>query len=202
MDHYFTDNRHLETNRKEISFRFWCFTMRFISDNGVFSKDAIDYGSKVLLEAIYKEQCLGDYALDMGCGYGPIGITLKKCFPQTNFMLADVNGRALELARENAKLNDVEIEVLTSNVYEKIIGNTFSDIISNPPIRAGKKIVHEILEKSYDHLKDGGHLWVVIRKAQGAPSAMEKIKTVFGNCEVIKKDRGYYILKAKKSLTI
>ncbi|MEG0842200.1 MAG: methyltransferase [Erysipelotrichaceae bacterium] len=198
MDHYFSDNRHLETNRKEISFRFWCFTLKFLSDNGVFSKTAIDYGSRVLLGVISDQKLLGKKALDMGCGYGVIGITLKKCFPETEFTLCDVNPRALDLAKDNAKINEVDVEVKLSHVYENILGNTFSDIISNPPIRAGKVIVHEILSGSYEHLACGGRLWVVIRKAQGAPSAIAKIKEVYGNCEIMKKDKGYYVLMAEK----
>ncbi|MEF9962532.1 MAG: methyltransferase, partial [Erysipelotrichaceae bacterium] len=110
----------------------------------------------------------------------------------------DVNPRALDLAKDNAIINEVDVEVKLSHVYENIMGNTFSDIISNPPIRAGKVIVHEILSGSYEHLACGGRLWVVIRKAQGAPSAIAKIKEVYGNCEIMKKDKGYYVLMAEK----
>lgn len=200
MNHYFTDNRHLSENRKEISFRFWCFTLRFITDNGVFSKDAIDFGSRVLLDTLYNRKELGARLLDVGCGYGPIGITLKTTFPESEMTMIDVNPRAVELAKENATLNHVEANILVSNVYEGIIGNTYTDIITNPPIRAGKKIIYQIFAEAHTHLINGGCLWVVIRKAQGALSAKEYIASIFGNCEIIKKEKGYFILKAQKNI--
>lgn len=200
MDHYFTDNRHLSENRKEISFRFWCFTLRFITNNGVFSKDAIDFGSRVLLDALYERKELGIKLLDVGCGYGPIGITLKTAFPECEMTMIDVNPRAVSLAQENALLNHVDAKILVSDVYEEISGNTYTDIITNPPIRAGKKVIYQIFAQAYEHLIDGGRLWVVIRKAQGALSAKDYITSVYGNCEIIKKEKGYFILKAQKSI--
>lgn len=200
MNHYFTDNRHLSENRKEISFRFWCFTLVFISDNGVFSKDAIDFGSRVLLDTLYERKELGTSLLDVGCGYGPIGIILKKAFPEKSVSMVDVNPRAVLLAQENAIKNEVEAEILVSDVYEEIKGNTYTDIITNPPIRAGKKIIYKIFAEAYDHLCPQGHLWVVIRKAQGALSAKEYIASIYGNCEIINKEKGYFILKAQKNI--
>lgn len=117
MNHYFEDNRHLKSNRKEVSFRFWCFNYSFILDNGVFSKDGIDIGTNVLLDYVSK-QTLGNKILDLGCGVGPIGIILKKVFPDSEFHMVDVNDRALELAIENAKLNDVDVNIYKSNSYE------------------------------------------------------------------------------------
>jgi len=197
--HYFTDNRHLSENRKEISFRFWCFTLRFTTDNGVFSKNGVDFGTRVLLDTLYEKQReLGDALLDVGCGYGVIGICLKKAFDDKQVTMIDINPRAVELAKLNAENNKTEIQTLISDVYQEIYGNTYSDIITNPPIRAGKKVIYEIFEKAYDHLRPNGHLWVVIRKAQGAKSAQTFIQSVYGNCEVIKKAKGYYVLKADK----
>ncbi|NBK99354.1 MAG: class I SAM-dependent methyltransferase [Clostridia bacterium] len=199
MNHYFDDNRHLKSNRKEISFRFWCFNYSFILDNGVFSKDGIDTGTNVLLDYVSK-QTLGNKILDLGCGVGPIGIILKKIFPESEFLMVDVNDRALELAKENAKLNEVDVKIFKSHSYEKVSDDDFSDIITNPPIRAGKQVIYEMFTQAYDHLCDGGHLWVVIRKSHGANSAKTKIETVFGNCEIVKKDKGFYILKAEKNI--
>lgn len=202
MDHYFTDNRHLAEDRKEISFRFWCFNYSFITDNGVFSKGGVDFGTRVLLSTIAERKELGSYVLDMGCGYGPVGITLKKVFPTSTFEMVDVNPRAVLLAKENAKKNNIEATIYESDVYESVTGNTFTDVISNPPIRAGKKVIYKIFEEAYDHLAEDGTLWVVIRKQQGALSALDKIKEVFGNCDIIHKEKGYFILKARKALTI
>lgn len=202
MDHYFTDNRNLAENRKEISFRFWCFNYSFITDNGVFSKGGIDFGTRVLLQTICDRKELGNRVLDMGCGYGPVGIILKKIYPEAEFDMVDVNPRAVLLAQENAVRNQVEANIYESYVYMNVKGNTFTDIITNPPIRAGKAVIYKIFEEAIDHLSIGGTLWVVIRKQQGAMSAVKKIEEIFGNCEIIHKEKGYFILKAKKSLTI
>ena len=105
MNHYFTDNRHLAENRKEISFRFWCITYSFISDNGVFSKDNIDFGTKVFLDTLLKREEMGNRILDVGCGYGPIGIIVKKTYPDKRVEMVDVNPRAVLLAKENAQRN-------------------------------------------------------------------------------------------------
>lgn len=197
MNHYFEDNRHLKSNRKEVSFRFWCFNYSFILDNGVFSKDGIDIGTNVLLDYVSK-QTLGNKILDLGCGVGPIGIILKKVFPDSEFHMVDVNDRALELAIENAKLNDVDVNIYKSNSYEHVTDTDFTDIITNPPIRAGKQVIYEMFEHAYDHLCISGKLWIVIRKSHGANSAKAKVESVFGNCEVVKKDKGFYVLKAEK----
>lgn len=198
--HYFTDNRHLRENRKEISFRFWCFTFRFTTDNGVFSKDGVDFGTRVLLNALYDHQSeLGDELLDVGCGYGVIGICLKKAFPPKQVTMLDVNPRAVELAKLNAKQNESDVNILISDVYREINGNTYSDIITNPPIRAGKAVIYAIFAQAYEHLCDHGRLWIVIRKAQGALSARRYVQSVFGNCEIIHKEKGYLVLQAVKN---
>ena len=198
MDHYFTDNRHLAENRKEISFRFWCFNYTFLTDNGVFSKGGVDFGTQVFLNTLLKRDELQDTILDVGCGYGPIGIIIKHTYPDKHVEMVDVNPRAIALAKENAKANHVDVQIHESDVYARVTGNTYTDILTNPPIRAGKKVIYEIFEKAYDYLCEGGCLWVVIRKQQGANSAVNKIKEVFGNCDIIEKEKGYWILKAKK----
>ena len=198
MNHYFTDNRHLAQNRKEITFRFSCFTYHFITDNGVFCKDYVDMGSQVLLEAIEKKNELGEKALDLGCGYGVIGIVLAKLHPSMKWMLAEINPRSLELAKENALRNEVQVECVYSDVYSRVKGNPFTDIITNPPIRAGKEVIYRMFDEAYDHLETNGRLWVVIRKQQGAPSAKKHIEDTFGNCEILERSKGYYILFAKK----
>ena len=197
MNHYFTDNRQLAQNRKDLSFRFSCFNLTFTSDSGVFCKDKIDEGSKIFLETLAK-QSLGKKMLDVGCGYGVLGITLKKCFAESHVDMIDVNPRAVELAQLNAKQNQCDVNICISNLYEQIHDCDYSDIITNPPIRAGKKVIYEIFRQAYDHLLEEGCLWVVIRKQQGALSAQKYIASIFNNCEVIHKEKGYFILKAKK----
>ena len=166
--------------------------MIFLTDAGVFSKKMVDFGSQLLLKCLEVNQ--GETVLDVGCGYGPLGLSLAKAYGVEATMV-DINNRALDLARKNAERNKVEATIFQSNIYEQVKGK-FDHVISNPPIRAGKQVVHEIIEKSKDFLGIGGDLTIVIQKKQGAPSAKSKMEDVFGNCEIVKKDKGYYILRS------
>lgn len=197
MAHYYTNNIDLKSQEIHIPFQYREHKLVFISDNGVFSKERVDYGSRVLLDAvnITKQQ---KRLLDVGCGYGTLGISLKKEYPWLDIEMVDVNERAIHLANASIEYNDVsQIRAYKSYIYENVEG-LFDVIVSNPPIRAGKKVVFEILEKARDFLNDDGELIVVIQKKQGAPSAKKKMEEVFGNCEIIKRDKGYFILKSIK----
>ena len=168
--------------------------MTFTTDAGVFSKKAIDFGSQVLLNAVnFPEKST---LLDVGCGYGPMGLTLAKVQGVTATLI-DVNLRALALAEKNAQKKGVEASIFQSNLYANVSG-TFDNIVSNPPIRAGKDVVHGVISGAYDHLNVAGTLTIVIQKKQGAPSAKNKMTEVFGNCEVITKEKGYFILQSYK----
>lgn len=169
-------------------------SFHFYTDAGVFSKKKVDYGSQVLLNALDLER--GKNLLDVGCGYGPLGISLAKVQGVQSTMI-DINSRAIDLAKKNAERNGVVAHIFQSNIYENV-SEKFDYIISNPPIRAGKKVVHEIIEGAFDHLNQGGSLTIVIQKKQGAPSAKVKMENVFGNAEIIRKDKGYYILRSEK----
>lgn len=168
--------------------------LTFTTDAGVFSKKAIDFGSQVLLEAVNFET--NSTLLDVGCGYGPIGITLAKSQGVVPTMI-DINLRALALAEQNAKQNAVSATIFQSNLYDKVSG-CFDNIVSNPPIRAGKTVVHGVISGAFEHLKEKGTLTIVVQKKQGAPSAKNKMFEIFGNCEVIKKNKGYFILQSIK----
>lgn len=191
---YFESNPNSQHDVHELSVELLGEHFQFLTDAGVFSKRMIDYGSQVLLNAISVES--GEKILDLGCGYGPIGITLGKVF-QADVTMVDVNSRALELAQKNALKNGVEAKIFESFCYDAI-SMTYDHIISNPPIRAGKKVVHKILEESVNYLTPKGKLTIVIQKKQGAPSAKVKMESLFGNCTVLKKDKGYYILQSEK----
>ncbi|WP_050613624.1 class I SAM-dependent methyltransferase [Bacillus testis] len=197
-NHYYSKNPDVESNPS-----YWEFTLRgkafrFKTDNGVFSKKEVDFGSRLLIDTVTEPEVDGPI-LDVGCGYGPIGLSMAFSFPERAIEMVDVNERAIQLSRENAEANRItNVDVYESDVFSQVKETAYAAILTNPPIRAGKKVVHEILEKSYDRLASGGELWVVIQKKQGAPSAMDKMETVFGNVDVAAKKKGYYILVAKK----
>ena len=191
---YYAENPDAAHDIHELRVELLGQKMTFLTDAGVFSKKMIDFGSQLLLKCLEVEK--DERVLDVGCGYGPLGISLVKAYGVQATMV-DINNRALDLARKNAERNQVSATIFQSNIYEQVEGK-FDHVISNPPIRAGKQVVHEIIEKSKEFLEDGGDLTIVIQKKQGAPSAKNKMEDVFGNCEVVKKDKGYYILRSVK----
>jgi 16S rRNA (guanine1207-N2)-methyltransferase len=197
-NHYYSKNPEVESNPVYWDFSLREQTFRFKTDRGVFSKKEVDFGSRLLIETFQIDKGDGKI-LDVGCGYGPIGLSLAKSFPSAVIHMVDVNQRALDLAKENAKLNQLEnVMIYESDRLLQVEESGFDAILTNPPIRAGKQTVHDIFEQSYEHLADFGELWVVIQKKQGAPSALEKLEMVFGQVDVIEKKKGYFIIKAKK----
>ena len=199
MSHYFQDDPNLVSNIKEISFEINGITMRLLTDNGVFSKNNVDAGSYTFLKVLLPLD-LGKHILDLGCGYGTIGLTLAKAHEEARITLADVNPRAVALCERNAGLLNLSprVTILQSDIYEKIEG-PYDSIVVNPPIRAGKTVTYRMYEEAKQYLIDGGSLYIVIRKAQGAESASRYIETIFGNVTLLKRDKGYYIYRAVKS---
>lgn len=195
--HYYSRQPETKHDRRVIETVFRGKKFRLVSDSGVFSKGDVDYGSKVLIEAMEIPE--GASVLDVGCGYGPIGLTAAALAPAGHVTMVDINQRAVELARENARSNGISnVTVLESDVLQAVKGQTFDVVLTNPPIRAGKAVVHAIFEQAHEQLRDGGSLWVVIQKKQGAPSAMSKLEGLFTKVEEIGKDKGYRIFRAEK----
>lgn len=191
---YYAENPDAAHDIHELRVELLGQKMTFLTDAGVFSKKIVDFGSQLLLKCLEVNQ--GETVLDVGCGYGPLGLSLAKAYGVQATMV-DISTRALDLARRNAEKNNAKATIFQSNIYEQVEGH-FDHVISNPPIRAGKQVVHEIIEKSKDFLETSGDLTIVIQKKQGAPSAKSKMEGVFGNCEILKKDKGYYILRSVK----
>lgn len=198
-EHYYSRTQKVESDPK-----FWDYTLknssfRFKTDNGVFSKREVDFGSRLLIESFEMPNVEG-LLLDVGCGYGPIGLSLAKYYQNRMVHMVDVNERAIELAKENAELNKIQnVRIYESDRLLNVKENTFAAILTNPPIRAGKITVHDIFEQSFNHLVSKGELWVVIQKKQGAPSAIEKLNNLFNYVETIDKSKGYFVIRAQKS---
>lgn len=199
MDHYYSAKPTSESDRKKMQTTIGGHDFVLLTDAGVFSKGKVDTGSEVLIQAAQESDFPTGNILDLGCGYGTIGLALAKTFPNREIEMVDVNERALDLSKDNAALNEIKnVKIYQSNIFSSIEGKEFAAIISNPPIRAGKKVVHQILEESYEHLVDGGKLQIVIQKKQGAPSAQKKMEEVFGNVERISLEKGYWVLESEK----
>ena len=199
MSHYFKDDPNLASNIKTITYEVNGLTMNLFTDNGVFSKSKVDEGSLAFLKVILPLD-LGNNILDLGCGYGTIGLTLAVVKKEARITLADINSRALALCRRNAELNNVSqrVTILQSDIYTKIEGK-YDSIVINPPIRAGKSVTYRMYEEAKQYLIDGGSLLIVIRKAQGAESAAKYIESIFGNIKLLDRHKGYHIYQAVKS---
>lgn len=196
-DHYYTQSPSVKSERQQLETILRGHKLRFNTDAGVFSKTGIDFGSRVLIEALEIDATA--QVLDVGCGYGPIGITAAMLASEGHVTMIDINERAIELALENAKLNGVSnVSVLQSDLFERVADLKFDVMITNPPIRAGKDVVHRIFEEGVKLLQPGGSMWVVIQKKQGAPSAFSKLESLFATVEEVTKDKGYRIFRAEK----
>ena len=199
MSHYFQDDPNLASNYKKISFEVNGISMQLQTDNGVFSKNRVDEGSLAFLKVILPLN-LGKNILDLGCGYGTIGLTLAIAKKEARVTLADINTRALAMCKRNADAYDLgqRVTILQSDIYEKIEG-PYDSIVVNPPIRAGKAVTYRMYEESKQYLIDGGSLFIVIRKAQGAESAAKYIESLYGNIKLLDRHKGYHIYQAVKS---
>lgn len=197
MEHYFTNNENLKSEIRELNYRYNDIDFKFLSDNGVFAKNKIDYASKLLVETFLSNADMNKEKitiLDVGCGYGFIGIVVSKIL-NAKCELIDINKRALHLCDRNIKLNECDAECYESNIYDSIQGK-YDYIITNPPIRAGKDVYMKILKDAKGHLKRHGELWFVISKDQGAKSTKKALSECY-NINEVAKSKGFYVFQAK-----
>ncbi len=173
-------------------------TLRLLTAPGVFSWRKIDRGTALLVDTILKawEDDPPGRVMDLGCGYGPIGLILASKFPDIHVVMTDVNERALWLARRNARLNNVEdrVEVREGPFYEPVRGETFDAIVTNPPVREGMRALERIVREAPDVLTRDGSLWMVVRRKQGADRVLGIIEETFEEARVAARGSGYRVL--------
>ena len=195
---YYAENPTSQHDEHVVDYRVNDIDLKFITDAGVFSKMRVDYGSGVLIKKMAGVNFPSNNILDVGTGYGPLGLFAAKFWPTQTVEMVDVNQRGLDLAKKNAELNHIDnVAIFVSDVYSNIAPEKkYGLIVTNPPIRAGKTVVSNILSGAKSHLVGGGVLLVVIQKKQGEPSARKLLTKTFGNCTILKRDKGYYVLQA------
>lgn len=196
MSHYYTNDENLDTKVYEFKYTYKSQELKFLSTSGVFSKSGIDFGSNLLINSLpnFGNKTL----LDVGCGAGVIGLTIASGNPTSNVDLIDVNKRAVDASMQNQALNKIKNAYCFESDLFNNVTKKYDAIITNPPIRAGKKVIYTLVDESIKYLKEGGSIYLVIQKKQGAPSMEVKLNEVFGNVETINKKNGYYIFESKK----
>lgn len=207
MSHYFSEKQEVKSDRKIIKYEIENQKFEFVTNNGVFSKTKVDFGTDVMLKVFLRENMNKKNqkfdVLDIGCGYGVVSVVMKIFFQKIKIISSDVNERALELTTENLLKNGVikdehdNFEVRKSFAFDNI-SEKFDVILSNPPIRAGKQTIFQIYEKSFEHLNENGEFYSVIQTKHGAKSTQKKLEEVFGNCETLEINAGYRIFRSIK----
>lgn len=199
MQHYFIETEHKDSDYFEFSSVVAGEKLTFRSCDNIFSKDEVDFGSRTLIDTVVEQVKPSGYGLDFGCGYGVVGITIIKKFG-VNIDFADINGTAIELTRTNLLKNGIKSagDLIKTNGFENITKNDYDFILTNPPIKTGKKLLFEIMQGCFNALKSGGTLTLVIRKDHGEDSLKKHLVSLFGNCEILKRNKGFYILHCKK----
>lgn len=191
MSQYFENDKNIKSKEEKRKVYIKNKEFVFLTDNGVFSKKGLDFGTRTLLEVLPDD--ISGKCLDIGCGYGPIGIYLKKTY-DTSVDMIDVNLRSLKLAIKNAELNKVNINAFESNAYQNVT-EKYDYIITNPPIRVGKEKLYEILVGAKEHLKENGKLYFVINKNQGAKSVIKDLEKIY-KIKIVEKNKGFFIILA------
>ena len=195
MSQYFEENKDLKEKKQLITISFKEKNYKLYTNNGLFSKDKFDYGSRLLLETITQNKLTGK-VLDLGCGYGAIGIILANTYPQLTVDMVDITDRAITLSKENANAQNIKnVNVFKSNIYEDITIK-YNYIITNPPIRAGKETVRKFLINAKEHLKLDGQLWFVMRKDHGVKSMIKELEEIY-IVTIEQKSKGFYIVKCE-----
>ncbi len=198
MEHYYTEKPMSDIKENHFNYDFHGRLLKFISVSGVFAfGDRVDKASQLLIEN-FKPSGASHYVLDVGCGYGPISICIKTRYPHLQVTAVDINERAVEYTRKNAEINNLYIEVFKSNLFQALEGRQFGDILSNPPIAAGKAVYTQLIKESEGHLLKGGALWLVAFHNKGGQTLKRIMKETFGNVEDVDKSGGIRVYRSIK----
>ncbi len=196
-DHYYTANPASAHDERRVALTALGNALVFTTDAGVFSRDGLDKGTEALLNALPVP--MEGRVLDLGCGWGPVGVALGKKYPALEIVMTDINQRAAELARRNLAANGVQAQVVQGDGFAAVEGS-FDTILTNPPIRAGKAVIYALFREARERLNPGGALYIVIRKQQGAPSALKFLREVYDEAEVIDRSGGFHVIRARDGL--
>ncbi len=191
-EHYYTENPNSAHDERTVRVSALGNEMEFITDAGIFSRDGLDRGTEVLLKAL---PALSGRVLDLGCGWGAVGVALGKRYPELDIVMTDINQRAVDLARRNLAANGVRAEAVQGDGFAAVEGR-FDAIVTNPPIRAGKAVIYALFEQARQFLTPGGALYIVIRKQQGAPSALKYLREIYAQAEIIDRGSGFHVIRA------
>ena len=195
-DHYYTENPEAAHAYRLVPCELKGRRLTLKTDAGVFSREHLDPGSSLLIESVPAQK---GRILDLGCGYGPIGIAFAAAEKDCSVVMSDVNRRSLELAQENLERNGIQNAQTVFSDGCNGLEDTFDLILSNPPIRIGKQALQSMWADCYEHLNENGSFYIGIRKKQGAPSAKQFLASLFGNCETVERKGGYHVLHAVRT---
>ena len=194
-DHYFSQAPQSAHQYETAAYEYRGEALRFTTDAGVFSRGEVDFGTNTLLKSLPQE--MAGRVLDLGCGWGAVGVSVGKRYPACEIVMTDVNARARALAERNARDNGVDALAVQGDGLENVEG-AFDYILTNPPIRAGKQVIYRLFAESRKRLSPGGSLYLVIRKQQGAESAVKYLKTIFPSVETVEKSGGFWVIRCRE----
>lgn len=194
-EHYFSGKPASAHRPQSVHIQVRGVTAVLQTDAGVFSRQGLDFGTRVLVESVTLPPNAS--VVDLGCGYGPVAAILGRIYPDARWLLLDINERALQLAADNTAFLGDRARVAVSDGFAAVSDERCDAVILNPPIRAGKSVVYRLFEEARAHLRPGGSLWIVIQKKQGAPSARQRLEELFTNVETVSRDGGYHVFRAK-----
>ena len=197
-EHYYTKQPKSQPRLGLVSTYLRGHYFQFQTSSSVFSKERIDLGTRLLIEAMILPET--GHILDLGCGYGPIGIVAAVLNPNLHIVMVDINERAVWLAKENkTRIGVNNVEILRGDLYKPVENMKFDVILCNPPVSVGMKTVFQIISEALEHLRESGLFQIVIRSRVGSKQLLTTMEKTFGNVEIIARKSGYRVFLSKKS---